>query len=171
MRGTGISQAQIHAVDVICRSAVSVRSADKPRERSSAGLERLFHVPLRAGVGDDRESLGITGQAVNVVAIAVGQDDTPDGIGVTFLDLRQNLLGGGLGHFGVDYDDFLLADDEAGVRAAAALDDVYAATDRLDGQGVLAICADSTPAKQKAAIKARLRIIDRSLLMGFTLSC
>ena len=73
-------------------------------------------------MGNDVCPLRETHQAVDMVAVAVGENDVADGMRSQLLDFRNHLLGCIFGHLGVDGQDFLFTDEKAGVGAHPAFE-------------------------------------------------
>ena len=119
------------------------------------GLLLLLVVLVR----DDFYAGGEGGEAVDVVAVAVGEDDGGDGFRSDLRDVVEQLLAACLGGLGVDDDDAVGADDDGAV-AAAALDPVDVG---------LELMGDEWVRRAAAARWIRRRIIRaRSRRVGFS---
>ena len=93
------------------------------RGSAASGGERGLLFLLVVLLGDHLDAGGEGGEAVHVVAVAVGEDDGGHGLRCDLRDVVEELLAAGFGCLCVDDDDAVGADDDGAV-AAAALDPV-----------------------------------------------
>ena len=116
------------------------------RRAASAGGERLLHLLLVVLVGDDRDAFRKRRKPVDVVSIAVGQDDRRDRLIGELADFVDDSFSGFQRRLHIDHGYAVLADDDAGI-SPAALDEVDVVLDLLEGQRLVRRLSESERAQ------------------------
>ena len=101
---------------------------------ASSGGQRGLLFLLVVLLGDDLDACGEGGEAVDVVAVAVGEDDGGDWLRCDLGDVVEEFLAAGFRGLRVDDDDAAGSDDDGAV-AAAALDPVDVRLELVGDEG------------------------------------
>ncbi len=135
-----VRRAEIKEIDARASQDAAKIEAESLRESNvrkiGAFLGRLkgfVHMDTGLLMGNNICSSRETHQAVDMIAVAVGESNVADRIGSQLLDFRNHLLGCIFSNFGVDGQDLLFTDEKAGVGAHPAFKLINLSLDILNG--------------------------------------
>src|SRR5258708_31111759 len=127
MRWGTVQQRDIHALDLLGLFVLGLRLRGEPvgrRSSAATGAESGFHFFLLVLVPDDRDPVREGDGAVHVIAVAVSENQVCDRLGRELGNLLYDLFARIRRGFRIDHNDTTLADDDAGI-SAAAFDPIY----------------------------------------------